>query len=331
METFLGWFYKAFQPQKYSSLCGSPGGPPVTAQRLRLKDGRFLAYSESGVPKDKAQFKIILAHGFTGSRLDFLRASPEIIEEMGIYMVGYDRAGHGESDPNTRKWLGSEASDVEELADALELGQKFYLVGTSMGGYVVWACLKYIPHRLAGGALVAPVINYRWPRFPKDLSKEAYYQQAVGDQWLLRVAYYAPWLLNWWVNQSWLPSPTVIQGNTFLPNHLDSQFRDRAISSGIFQQRRNISTLQGENESLHRDLMVMFGKWEFDPMDLPPPSFPVHLWQGCEDGIVPASLQKYVSQRVGWIKYHEVPEGGHFLNAIPGFDDHLLKTLLLQP
>ena len=71
----------------------------------------------------------------------------EIIEEMGIYMVGYDRAGHGESDPNTRKWLGSEASDVEELADALELGRKFYLVGTSMGGYVVWACLKYIPHR----------------------------------------------------------------------------------------------------------------------------------------------------------------------------------------
>ena len=90
--------------------------------------------------------------------------------------------------------------------------------------------------RLAGAALVAPVINYRWPRFPKDLSKEAYYQQAVGDQWLLRVAYYAPWLLNWWVNQSWLPSPTVIQGNTFLPNHLDSQFRDRAISSGIFHQ-----------------------------------------------------------------------------------------------
>ena len=78
--------------------------------------------------------------------------------------------------------------------------------------------------------------------------------------------------------------------------------------------------------------MVMFGKWEFDPMDhLLPPSFPVHLWQGCEDGIVPASLQKHISQRVGWIKYHEVPDGGHFLNAIPGFDDHLLKTLLLQP
>ena len=76
--------------------------------------------------------------------------------------------------------------------------------------------------------------------------------------------------------------------------------------------------------------MVMFGKWEFDPMELVPPSLPtVHIWQGYEDGIVPASLQKYISQRLGWIKYHEVPEGGHFLNVIPGFDDHLLKTLLL--
>ena len=71
----------------------------------------------------------------------------EIIEEMGIYMVCYDRAGHGESDPNPRRWLGSEASDVEELADALELGKKFYVVGNSMGGYVAWACLKYIPDR----------------------------------------------------------------------------------------------------------------------------------------------------------------------------------------
>ena len=72
MATFLG---KVVQPQK-SKLCDSLGGPPVTAQRIRLKDGRWLAYSETGVPRDKAKFKIILAHGFTGSRLDLLRASP---------------------------------------------------------------------------------------------------------------------------------------------------------------------------------------------------------------------------------------------------------------
>ena len=77
MATFLGWLWKVVQlkPQK-SKLCGSVGGPQVTAQRIRLKDGRWLAYSETGVPKDIAKFKIILAHGFTGSRLDLLRPSP---------------------------------------------------------------------------------------------------------------------------------------------------------------------------------------------------------------------------------------------------------------
>ncbi|KAF8380298.1 hypothetical protein HHK36_027780 [Tetracentron sinense] len=326
---FSSWFYILIQPPK-PDICGTPGGPPITAKRIRLRDGRSLSYFETGVSKDIAKFKIVLAHGFTGSRMDTLRTTTEIIEELGVYMVGYDRAGHGESDPNPRSSLRSEAYDLEELADALDLGPTFHVVGSSLGGYAVWACLKYIPTRLAGAAMLAPVINYRWPGFPNNLSKEAYYQQGKGDQWALRVAYYVPWLLNWWLNQSWLPSPTVIKGTTFLPNRLDSQFRDQAMSTGIFHKRMNLSILQGVHESLHRDLMVMFGKWEFDPMDLPPPSIPVHLWHGYEDGIVPVTLQRYICHRLNWIKYHELPSGRHFLSAIPGFDGNVLKTLLLQ-
>lgn len=59
-------------------VCGAPGGPPVTAPRVRLSDGRHLAYEESGVPKEAARYKIVFSHGFTGSRLDSLRASPVI-------------------------------------------------------------------------------------------------------------------------------------------------------------------------------------------------------------------------------------------------------------
>jgi hypothetical protein len=55
---------------------GTPGGPPVTSPRTQLKDGRHLAYYESGVPKDQAKYKIIFVHGFDSSRLDVLRVSP---------------------------------------------------------------------------------------------------------------------------------------------------------------------------------------------------------------------------------------------------------------
>ena len=51
--------------------------------------------------------------------------------------------------------------------------------------------------RLAGVALITPVINYWWPGFPANLSTEGYYWQPPQDQWALRVARYAPWLTYW--------------------------------------------------------------------------------------------------------------------------------------
>ncbi|KAF6146678.1 hypothetical protein GIB67_008964 [Kingdonia uniflora] len=43
-------------------------------------------------------------------------------------------AGYGESDPNPKRTIKSTALDVEELADQMELGSKFYVMGYSMEG-----------------------------------------------------------------------------------------------------------------------------------------------------------------------------------------------------
>lgn len=71
------WLCRAalLPPPPPPRVCGTPGGPPVTARRVRLRDGRHLAYEESGVPKESARYRIVFSHGFTGSRLDSLRAS----------------------------------------------------------------------------------------------------------------------------------------------------------------------------------------------------------------------------------------------------------------
>lgn len=71
----------------------------------------------------------------------------EAVQVLGIYLVTFDRPGYGESDPDPKRTYRSIALDIEELADHLELGSKFYVIGFSMGGQVVWGCLKYIPHR----------------------------------------------------------------------------------------------------------------------------------------------------------------------------------------
>lgn len=62
-------------------------------------------------------------------------------------MVSFDRPGYGESDPHPGRTEDSIAFDIEGLADGLQLGPKFYLIGYSMGGEIMWSCLKNIPHR----------------------------------------------------------------------------------------------------------------------------------------------------------------------------------------
>lgn len=74
---------------------------------------------------------------------------------------------------------------------------------------------------------------------------------------------------------------------------------------------------QGVGECLHRDLMVGYGEWGFDPTDISNP-FPnneggVHLWQGYEDKYIPYTINRYLSQQLPWIQYHEVPDTGHLL------------------
>lgn len=69
-----GWFLNAVRPPP-PTPCGTPGGPPVTAPRVRMRDGRYMAYAESGVSRDRARFKVVYSHGFSGGRMDSPRAS----------------------------------------------------------------------------------------------------------------------------------------------------------------------------------------------------------------------------------------------------------------
>nr|GMC86246.1 Alpha/beta-Hydrolases superfamily protein [Ipomoea batatas] len=221
---FLAWAYREITPPP-PKTCGSPDGPPVTAPRIKLSDGRHLAYKEHGVPRNRANYKIVFVHGFDCCRIKTFSDLQNLIESLGIYIVSFDRPGYGESDPNPNRKEKSIAFDIQELADQLELGSKFYVAGFSMGGQVVWSCLKYIPHRnrLAGAVLLTPVVNYWWPGFPGNLSKQAYDSQLPQDQWTLRVSHYIPWLTYWWNTQKLFPASSVAAYEPSLFNPQDIQ------------------------------------------------------------------------------------------------------------
>ncbi|KAK1429541.1 hypothetical protein QVD17_11752 [Tagetes erecta] len=113
---------------------------------------------------------------------DCLSLISVLVEELGVYIVSFDRPGYGESDPDPKRTVKSLALDIEELTDQLNLRPKFYVAGFSMGGQVIWLCLKYIPHRLARAALISPAVNYWWRNLPTKLTKEAYSQVLPHDK-----------------------------------------------------------------------------------------------------------------------------------------------------
>lgn len=64
----LAWADKGLRPPA-PNVTGTPGGPTITAPRVKLRDGRYLAYKEYGVPKDEAKHHFIFIHGFDSCRL----------------------------------------------------------------------------------------------------------------------------------------------------------------------------------------------------------------------------------------------------------------------
>lgn len=140
---------------------------------------------EAGVRKQNARYKVIFVHSFASTKESGFPVSQELVEELRVHMLFFDRAGYGDSDANPKRCLKSDATDVEELAD------KFYVVGCSMGGYIAWSCLHYIPYRLAGASLVVPAVNYWWP-LPDDVRRSAYGKLDARDRRTFWIAHHAP-------------------------------------------------------------------------------------------------------------------------------------------
>lgn len=77
---------------------------------------------------------------------------------------------------------------------------------------------------------------------------------------------------------------------------------------------------------------MAYSRWDFEPMELTNPYSEnvtnVHIWQGCEDKVVPVKLQRYVSEKLPWIRYHEVSGGGHMLVYDSAVCEAILRSLL---
>ncbi|KAH9671808.1 AB hydrolase-1 domain-containing protein [Citrus sinensis] len=178
---------------------------PPSASRILLPDGRHLAFHELGVPAGRARYSLIAPHSFLSSRLAGIPGvRTSLLEDFGVRLVTFDLPGFGESDPHPSRNLNSSALDMLHLANAVGVSDKFWVVGYSSGSMHAWAALRYIPNRVAGAAMFAPMINPYEPSMTKEEMRRTWEEWLPRRRFMYFLARQFPKLLSFSYRQSFL-------------------------------------------------------------------------------------------------------------------------------
>ncbi|CAA7389463.1 unnamed protein product [Spirodela intermedia] len=335
---------------------------PPTASHIRLPDGRNLAYSQQGVPAERARFSMISPHSFLSSRLAGIPGVKEsLLEEFGVHLVTYDLPGFGESDPHPSRNLNSTAMDMLGLANAVGIPEKFWVVAHSSGGMHAWAALRYIPSKVAGAVMFAPMVN------PYDASMTKEEKQKTWEKWsskrkfLYILARKFPSFLPYFYSKSFLSGEHGEPENLLF---LSLSKKDKALMGKpsfkeFWERNMEESVRQGDSKPFVEEAILQVSSWGFNLAELQAPknpegegllnwlkSFyslterewtgftgPIHIWQGSDDRVVPPSTTDFVRRVLPAATVHKLPGEGHFSYFC--FCDechrHIFSTILGTP
>ena len=118
----------------------------VAVQDLQLRDGRILRVYDCAEER-AATLTLLWHHGSpqTGAPLGPLLAAAA---ERDIRLVSYGRPSYGGSSPQPGRSVAAAASDVAQIATALDLA-RFTVMGASGGGPHALACAALLPEQAA--------------------------------------------------------------------------------------------------------------------------------------------------------------------------------------
>ncbi|CAI9762044.1 unnamed protein product [Fraxinus pennsylvanica] len=335
---------------------------PPSAARVLLPDGRYVAYRELGVPADKARFSLIAPHSSLSSRLAGIPGVKALLlEEYGVRMVTYDLPGFGESDPHPSRNLNSSALDMSYLTDAVGINGKFWVVGHSGGSLHAWAALKYIPDRVAGAAMFAPLVNPYDSSMTKDEMSRTWEKWTRKRKLMYYLARRFPKLLGYFYHRTFL-SGKHGQIDKWLSVSLEKKDKD-LVGKSSFEElwHRDVeeSIRQGSTKPFVEEAILQVSNWGFSFTDLqvqnkcsskgffPWMKFmygdtdceltgflgPIHIWQGMDDMVTPPSMADYLARILPSAVVHKLPEEGHFSYFFLCDECHrqILSTLFGEP
>ncbi|GMN63990.1 hypothetical protein TIFTF001_033063 [Ficus carica] len=311
------------------------------ATRILLPDGRHMAYLEQGVPVDRARFSIISPHSFLSSRLAGIPGiKMSLLEEFGIRLVTYDLPGFGESDPHPSRNLNSSAFDMLHLADAVGVSDKFWVLAHSGGGMHAWAALKYIPDKVAGAALFAPMMNPYEPGITKEEMTRTWENWLPRRKFMYFLARRFPSLLSSFYHRSFLSGKLdrIDRWLSFSLGKKDEILIEEPKFEELWDRNMEESIRQGNEKPFIEEARMQVSDWGFRLSELQvqrrcqgrgilpwlrsmysqaeceQTGFlgPIHVWQGMDDRVVPPSMADYIARVLPETIVHKLPNEGHF-------------------
>ncbi|XP_062003658.1 uncharacterized protein LOC133721139 [Rosa rugosa] len=312
-----------------------------SATHVLLPDGRRLAYHEQGVPAKTTRISLIAPHSFLSSRLAGMPGIKiSLLEEFGIRLITYDLPGFGESDPHPSRNLNSSAIDILCLANAIGIEDKFWVLGHSSGAMHAWAALRYIPDKVAGAAMVAPIINPYEPGMTKEEMKRTWEPWVFRRKTMYFFARRFPKFLNSYYRRSFLSGKhdRIDKWLSLSLGKRDEILIEEPKIEEHLQRDVEESIRQDSTKPFIEEAVLQVSKWGFSVADLQVQkkcqqrgiltwlrSFyseaeceltgflgQIHIWQGMDDQIIPPSVTDYISRVLPGAYVHKLPNEGHF-------------------
>lgn len=278
---------------------------PNRDDRIRLRDGRRLAYAEFGDPAGRP---VLWFHGTPGARWQLPPRAPRVARQRGFRLISVDRPGIGGSSPHPGRSLLSWANDIEELVDALDV-PRFAAIGLSGGGPYVLACAHELADRVVVGVSlggVGPIEGEPgapgYPWYLRALLRALWpVRRPIAALASVAVQPLRPVASHGFELYAWL-GPTRGDGEVFRDPEMKAMFLTDILMATKYGLRGPIYDC------------ALFGRpWEFSPRDV---RVPVRIWHGDIDPVVPLSHSEFLASVIPDAKLEVVPGLGHFAGFV---------------
>jgi len=273
-------------------------------RQAQFKDGRKLAFAETGDPAGKPVF---FFHSLPGCRL-YSHPDRALTASLGVRLIRLDRPGFGLSDRQPGRTLLHWPDDVKALADLLRIDQ-FAVLGHAAGGPYAAACAYKLPRRVTKAAIVAGLPPLA---APNELA-----QVSMPMQCLCGLVQKLPCLLKPALQLLWRYSQRRRDPRDFVQTMLRSfPEPDRRL----FQEQpallemlaANLEELQasGKVDGYVAELLILARAWGFRFDEI---VVPVSLWWGEEERAIPVQTARKIASALPDCELHVIPNAGHYV------------------